>query len=456
MRAVVAGGGITGLTAAHDLVRAGVDVTLLESGSVLGGKVSTDRRDGFVFERGPDSFLTLRPAALDLCRELGLADDVTPPLEPHDVFLWHDGRLVPVPEGTGMGIPTRFVPFLLSGLLSPREKARAAVEIFIREGTSRGDVSIGAFLRRRFGDAVVDRLAGPLISAIYGAPVDELSLDALLPRLREAVQRYGSLVRAGLAARGRGSGGGVPVVTLRGGMGSLVDALAARLAGCDLRVGVGLRSVEASGPGYVARLSDGSSVRADAVVIAVPAAAAARALENVAPAASSALVTIPYRGTVAVSLAYDLRRIRRPLRGHGFLVADRSMPISACTWSSSKWPARTPAGTALVRATLGSADLQARDPSDLVEIAHRAVAQTVGIEGYPVVADVAVWDGAMPRYTVGHLDRLARIGAALLPFPGIALAGAAYRGTGVPDCIAQGRAAAERVLAIEPGSVPVV
>lgn len=430
------------------LLRAGADVTLVESSATLGGKIATDRVDGFLIERGPDSFLALRPAVLALCGELGLGDEVTPPLAPGGTFVWHGDRLVALPEGLGLGIPTRFRPFLASPLCSPLEKLRAAAEIAVPVDRSAGDVSIGAFLRRRFGDAIVDRLVDPLISGIYGAASDELSLDALMPRLRDAVLRHGSLVRAGLAVRGGARAPAGPLLlTLRPGMGSLVDALVGSLARASLRLGVDLRRVERAGSGYTAWLGDGSRVHADAVVLATPAAATARALEDLVPAAADALGTIAYRGTVAVSLAYDARQLAGRLSGHGFVVPDGALPIAACTWTSAKWPERAPRGSVLLRATIRSDALLAADGDALVDVAHRAVARAMRIEGRPILAHVARWEGAMPRYMVGHLDRLERIEAALRPFPGVVLAGAAYRGTGVPDCIAQGQAAAATILA---------
>ena len=431
-------------------MRAGADVTLVEGSATLGGKIATDRVGGFLIERGPDSFLALRPATLALCRELGLGDEVSPPLGPGGTFVWRGERLVAVPDGLGLGIPTRFTPFIASPLFSPLEKLRAAAEIAVPADRSAGDVSIGTFLRRRFGDAIVDRLADPLISGIYGAAIDELSLDALMPRLRDAVLRHGSLVRAGLAARGGARGPTGPVLlTLRPGMGSLVDALAGRLGRAHLRLGVDLRRVERVGSGYAAQLGDGSRVHADAVVLATPAPAAARALEDLVPAAADALGTIAYRGTAAVSLAYDARQLARPLAGHGFVVADGALPVAACTWTSAKWPRRAPEGAVLLRATIRSDALLAAADDALVDVAHRALARAMRIEGRPILAHVARWEGAMPRYTVGHLDRLERIDAALRPFPGLVLAGAAYRGTGVPDCIAQGQAAADTILAAE-------
>lgn len=445
MTVLVAGGGIAGLAAAHALLRGGADVILVESGPALGGKIVTRRQDGFVIEQGPDSFLTLRPAALALCRAVGLGDEVVAPLAPGGAFVWDGGRLVPIPDGIGLGIPTRIRPFLASPLLSPGEKVRAACEILVGPERSTGDVSAGAFLRRRFGDAVVDRLAGPLVSGIYGAPVDELSLDALMPRLRAAVREHGSLVRAGLAARGS-TAAAPSLVTLRRGMGSLVDALAPRIARADVRFEAALRRIQRTDGTYMAQLMDGSSVAADAVVLAVPAPAAARALYDLAPAAAAALGAIAYRGTVVVSLAYDERQLAAAPRGHGFVAPEGDLPISACTWSSWKWPGRAPEGTVLVRATIRAEALLVQHDDVLVGAAHATLVRTMRVEGRPVLANVARWYGAMPRYTVGHLERLARIDAALAPFPGIFLAGAAYRGTGVPDCIAQGEAAAESVL----------
>lgn len=445
MRALVCGGGITGLAAARALGRAGIAVTLVEAGPRLGGKIGTERIDGFVVERGPDAFLVTPPAALGLAREAGLGDEVAGPLEPHDVAVWDRDRLVRVPDGTGFGIPTRFTPFLRSPLFSPREKARAALEPLVPATASAQDESIGAFLRRRFGDAVVERLAGPLIGAVYGAAVDELSLAALMPRLREAARRHGSLVRAGLAARGRARPAGPALVTLARGMGSLVDAVAAQLP-AEVRLGAGVAALARSGRGYAVTLDDGTELEADVVVLATPAAQTARVLAALSPAAAAALRTLTYRGTAAVSLGYDEARLARPLAGHGFVVPDGALPISACTFSSAKWAGRAPAGAVLVRATVRDEALLAAPDEALAAAAHRAVARVLGVAGAPVLARVARWAGAMPRYTVGHLDRLARIEAALAGHPGIALAGAAYHGAGVPDCVAQGEAAATRLI----------
>lgn len=425
-----------------------MDVTLVEPSAAVGGKVATDRQDGFVIERGPDAFLAGRPAAVALCREVGLADDLVPPLPPEVGFIWRDGGLVPVPAGTGLGIPTRFRPFLATPLLSVLAKLRAAAEPLVPPLDAPGDVSIGRFLRHRFGAAVVDRLAGPLIAGIYGAEVDELSLDALMPHLREAERRHGSLIRAGLAARRRArTGGSTPLLSLRCGMGSLVDAVVRRLGRAEMLLGRGLARVERNGTGYVARLDDGSTVAADAIVLALPAPAAARAIADLAPAASEAIGGIVHRTTAAISLAYEARHQSGPPAGHGFVAPRASLPIAACTWSSGKWPGRAPEGAMLFRATIRSADADTLADADLAELADGALRSALGLRGPRILTHVTRWRDAMPRYAVGHLDRLARAEAALAPLAGIALAGAGYRGTGVPDCIAQGQLAAERALA---------
>lgn len=450
MRVLVAGGGITGLAAAHALVKRGVDVAIAERSQALGGKIATERVDGLLIEHGPDSFLTLRPAGLALSAELGLADEIAAPLAPDTVYVWHGSRLVPIPAGTGFGLPTRFRPFIASPLFSPLEKLRAAMEPMVAVGAGEVDVSIGAFLRRRFGDAAVDRLAGPLISAIYGADVDELSLDALMPRLREAERRHGSLVRAGLAARRTARApAGPALVTLRRGMASLVEAIVPRLGGTEVMLGAELVRIERAASRYVARFADGSHGDADAIVLATPAPAAARALGHLAPAAADALAGITYRSTVAITLAYEREQLARPLVGHGFVVPDGALPIAACTWSSTKWPGRVADGAVLVRATVRSEDLLARSDAELVAIAGGVLARTIGTRGGPIVSRVTRWPGAMPRYTVGHLERLAHVAAAVQPFPGLILAGAAYRGSGIPDCIAQGQAAAEEITQME-------
>lgn len=445
MTVVVVGGGIAGLAAAHALRARGAAVTLVEASGRLGGKIATDLVDGFLVERGPDAVLAAHPAARSLVAELGMTAEMEPPGMPGGVFVHHHGRLVPVPEGVGFGIPTRVLPFVRSPLFSPVEKARAAMDLVLPAGGDDGDESIGAFLRRRFGDAVVDRLAGPLIGGVYGAPVDELSLLALVPRLRDAERAHRSLVLAGLRALRRRGGSDAMLLAPTRGMGSIVDALVARLGGVDLRIGVGATRLAREGARYTVTL-DGTRVTADAVVIATPAPAAAALLEDLVPRASAVLRSFPYRGTASVSLGYGSAQLASPLRGHGFIVPEGALPLAACTFSSAKWRGRAPEGAVLLRATIRDERVLARGDAELIEAAHTALARVLGITGAPVMAHLARWPAAMPRYLVGHLDRLAALDAQLATEPRLALVGAAYRGSGVPDCVAQGTSAATRLM----------
>jgi protoporphyrinogen/coproporphyrinogen III oxidase len=473
---LVAGGGITGLAAAQELGRAGVPTLLLEAAPRLGGKVGTDVVDGFVVERGPDSFITTRPAGVALARELGLGDELVGVREPRTVYIMRDGRLVPMPEGLGLVLPTRAWPFVRTRLFSWPEKARMGLDLVLPRLAPAEDESVGRFLERRLGRALVDRLAGPLVGGIYGTDIDELSLDAVVPQLREAEARHRSLLLAGLAdgramrraraareaaARevqpGPGSGA-APVAprplgifaSLARGMGSLVDAIEAGLradASVSVRLGVALRSLEPLGAGVVAHLSDGTTVRADAAILATPGPATAALVEPFAATAARAIATVPHGSSTVVSLGYRVDRLERPLAGHGVLVPpSERLAISACTWSSEKWAGRAPDGAVLVRAFLPELGPGLAD-AELVAMARAAAEPTIGAHGDPELVRVSRAEASMPRYTVGHLDRVARAEAELAAIPAVHLAGAAYHGVGLPDCIAQGRGAAARVVA---------
>lgn len=448
MSVIVIGGGIAGLATAHALRARGAAVTVVETSARLGGKIATERVDGFLVERGPDSILAAHPAARGLVTELGMTAEMIAPEAPGGVFVSHGGRLVPIPEGIGFGIPTRIMPFVRSPLFTPLEKARAAMDLVLPRGPRDGDASIGAFLRRRFGDAVVDRLAGPLIGGVYGAQVDELSLLALVPRLRDAERAHRSLVLAGLRAPRRSGGSDAMLLAPLRGMGSIVDALVARLDGVDVRLGAGAARVTREDAHYSVVL-DGARLAADAVVIATPAPAAAALLEDLLPRASAVLRTFPYRGTASVTLGYASTQLAAPLRGHGFIVPDGALALAACTFSSAKWRGRAPDGAVLLRATIRDERVLARSDAELVETAHTELARVLRITGAPAMAHVARWPAAMPRYLVGHLDRLAALDAELASEPRLAVVGAAYRGSGVPDCVAQGTAAATRLVETE-------
>ncbi len=318
---------------------------------------------------------------------------------------------------------------------------------------------MGTFLRRRLGGALVERLAGPLIGGVYGTPVDELSLLAVVPQLREAEREHRSLLLASLASgRARkGQPGGSPFVTLAGGTGQLTDALAESISAMTdvtVRTATSVGPIRRTTGGYDTRLGDEPTTHFDAVVLATSGPAAAELLEGLVPVAAERIRTIPHGSTAVVTLAYPLDAFAEPPTGHGFLVAaGEPLAIDACTFSSRKWAGRAPDGTILLRCFIGSRrpGILAGSDEELLAAAERDIATTLGAHGRPILRRVARWDGQMPHYTVGHLDRVEAVFEALADLPGLVLAGAPYRGVGLPDCIGQGRAAASTVGALLAG-----
>lgn len=463
MTVLVVGGGITGLTAAYALGRAGIPTTLIEASDRLGGKVRTERVDGFLVESGPDSFIAYRPAALALCRELGLGDAIIRPTDPRVVNVRTGGRFVQLPEGMGLVLPTRLGPFIATDMFSPLEKLRIGLDLILPRDGLDGDVAVGQFLRRRLGRALAERLAGPLIGGVYGTPIDELSLDAVVPQLREAERHHRSLLLASLAqgrARKRsGEGDGSPFVSLAGGVGQLTGALVEtikRSRGVDLRMNSTAVALTGRGGGFDVRLANGELLRPEAVVLASPGPGTAGLLNEIAPAAAAHVRSITHGSTAVVSLGYRLDQFAKPPTGHGFLVAaGEPLAVDACTMSSLKWAGRAPNGTVLLRVFIGSRSpgVLAGSDAELVALAERDLGLAMGVHGAPILARVARSIGQMPKYTVGHLERVAGASAAIARLPNLAIAGAAFRGVGVPDCITQGRAAAARVGEVLSGGV---
>ncbi len=462
---LVVGAGITGLSAAWQAMRSGARVTLVEASGQVGGKVRTERVDGFAIEHGPDSFVSYRPAALGLINDLGMSDEVISVGGSRAVHLRADGRLLPLPDGMGMVLPTRMGPFVTTPILSWRHKARAGLDLVLPRRLGPADTSAGAFLRARLGDGVVDRFAQPLIGGIYGAGVDELSLDAVLPSLRTNEQEHRSLMVASLAQgrdarrRARASGApapGSPFRSLRTGLGALPERLEAdlRAGGADLRLATRVERLERDSTGTAATFSGGSSERFDAVILAVGAAAMADLVEAQAPAAARALRTIPHSTTSVVTLAYPHAAFGSVPTTQGWLEAGEA-PISGVTISSTKWVGRAPEGVVLLRAFVPQrrGPLAAAPDDEVLRVVTAHVADVLGIDGSPVLTRVTRWTHAMPTYTVGHLDRAAAVDAALAEVPGWYPAGSALHGVGVPECIADGRRVA-REAAAGIGSAP--
>ncbi|MDA8201690.1 MAG: protoporphyrinogen oxidase [Chloroflexi bacterium] len=483
---LIVGGGITGLSAAWELSNAGIPALVVDASPRFGGKVRTDRVDGFLVEGGPDSFVSYRPAALQLAGELGLERQVVEPLEPRRVLIRTGGRFVAMPQDMGLVLPTSAASFVVTRLFSPLEKLRMGLDLVLPRADLGRDVGVGPFLRRRLGDALVRKLAEPLIGGVYGTPIDELSLHAVVPTLLDATRDHRSLILASLASRrrattraGRDDAGAYaavpgaragassalapaprrtrplpPFVTFAGGVGQLVDALVEALArrpDVELRAGVSVTALSVFGQRVEARLSEGESLAPDAVVLALPGPAASALLRDAVPAASRAIDAIPHGTTAVVSLAYRADQFPQPPRTHGFLVAaGEPLTLDACTVSSAKWPGRAPDGAVLLRAFLGSRSGRAPGMSDdeLRSAVESDVAATMGARGRPLFTRVSRWAGQMPQYTVGHLERVAAAEATLAALPRLVLAGAPYRGVGIPDCVSQGRSAARKLAAV--------
>lgn len=464
-RVIVVGGGIAGLSAAYRLKQRAPDVaiTLIESDARLGGKIITDRVDGFVIEGGPDTFLSYKPRGLGLCRELGLEDRLHGTNEKiRRTYVMRHGKLYDLPEGLTGLIPSRFGPMIKTGLISPLGKLRMGLDYFIPPKSPNGDESLAQFVERRLGRELYDRMIEPLMSGIYAGDGEQLSLDATFPQLRQTELTHGSLVKGMLATKRQTQRrGGIPMpsvstkkwpafVTPETGLAEIVEALQTRLNDVDIRLGTRVIGIDHEATDYTAVFDNGTSLAADAIILATPAYATAYLVVGLDPEMAQALKGIPYASTVTVSVAYPLKYIPRPLNGYGYIIPRaEGRSILACTWTSTKFPHRAPDGYGLIRAFIGRAgndEVIKRSDEELLEMVRDELREVLGITAAPIVQRIFRWPKAMPQYTLGHLDRLAVIEQRLAQHPGLFVAGNAYRGIGIPDCIASGEQAADNVV----------
>lgn len=438
---VIVGGGITGLAAAFDLATRGVPFLLLEASPRVGGLIHTERVAGFTIEAGPDSVLAQKPAALKLFRDVGLEQDVISTRPPRQAFVLKRGRLHALPSPSILGVPTTLTGIVRYDLLPLAARARVALEPLMPAGP-RSDESVGAFFRRRFGHATVDLIAQPLLGGIHAGDIDALSVRSLFPRLVEA-EASGSVLHA---FKGRGSDGEGLFRSLRSGMGGLVDAIVGRLPPDSVRVNAPVVGITKDARSWHVSTGDRDTTAA-AVIVAAPAHAASRLLSGVDDRIAALCADVPYVSTASVALAWPRDAVRHPLAGSGFVVARRhnDVRITACTWVSSKWEGRAPDGFVLLRAFIGgSHDPRAVDLSDdeLIAITVRELSDVLQIEGTPVLSRVYRWPHAGAQHNVGQLARMAEIERRLAGAPGLFVAGSGFRSVGIPDCIADGRAAA--------------
>ncbi|QDY79577.1 protoporphyrinogen oxidase [Streptomyces qinzhouensis] len=468
-RAVVVGGGISGLAAAHRLVTAGWRVTLLETAAVLGGKLSVGELAGVPVDLGAESLLARRPEAADLARAAGLGDRLRPPATT-TASVWTRGALRPMPRGHVMGVPADAES--LAGLLSPEGVARIARERELPPADLGDDIAVGRYVADRLGEEVVGRLVEPLLGGVYAGDAYRISMRAAVPALFEAARSHPYLLDAVRAVQDEAAARqrtGPVFLGLDGGVGTLPLAVAdaVRAAGGELRTGTRVLGLERGAGGWRVRTDRGEILTADAVVLATPAWSTAELLSAESPAAAAELGRIEYASMSLITLAFrraDLDAAALP-EGSGFLVpADEGRTIKASTFSSRKWQwadeASAAEGLAVLRTSVGrygDEDHLDREDGELVDVSLRDLGAATGLAARPVASTVTRWIGGLPQYPVGHLDRTARIRAEVAKLPGLEVCGAAYDGVGIPACIADGQRAADtittmRTRATGPGS----
>jgi oxygen-dependent protoporphyrinogen oxidase len=447
MSVVVVGGGIAGLAAAGRLVAAGVDVTLLERSGHLGGSVRTISFAGRALDVGAEMVVTAQPAAVDLCAQLGLGDDLVAPVAA-PAHVWVRGRLRPLPAGLMGGLPGGVGSLLRARILTPAGLLRAGVDVVRPSHAPEGDVAIGAIVRDRLGPQVLERLVDPLLGGIHAGSCDDLSAQALMPQAITALAGGRGLVR-GLRAGAR-SRPGPAFVTLRHGLGTLVGALGQTLLDGDAAVQVGVAATAvcpAAGGGVTVVVAGDARLHADACIVATPAPAAAAILRRSSPIAAAELAGLGSAASAAVvALAYPAAALGDLPEGSGFLTAPgEGRLVRACTWSSAKWR-HLAGGPALLKAFVGRAGEPppAVGDRELADLVHAELAQALALRERPIETHVERFVAALPQYAVGHLARVARIDETLPA--GVELAGAAYRGVGIPACVRSGQAAADRLL----------
>ncbi|WP_341278483.1 protoporphyrinogen oxidase [Paenibacillus sp. FSL H8-0537] len=484
-RIVIIGGGISGLSSAFYLQREAerqgkaIHITLVDSAEVLGGKINTLQRDGFVIERGPDSFLSRKLAIIELAKELGIESELTGtnPKGKQSYILFKN-KLHAMPQGLVLGIPTEIMPFARTGLLSWGGKLRALLDFIKPSRSDAGDESLGGFLGRRLGTQVVQRIAEPLLAGIYAGDLNKLSIQATFPQFAAAERKHGSLIRGmrsnkklakapDMSMLPEGARSSV-FLTFKGGLSTLVDALDRALPSMERKLGqavtaihdkaagdeaaagfTGMTAGEQSGSRYTIELANGEQLPADKVIVTAPAFQAAELLEPLVDCAE--LRAVDYVSVANVVMAFDKASLGITFKGSGFVIPrSEGLRITACTWTSTKWLHTSPGDKVLLRCYVGRAGDQITPflPDDQLMAAVREdVKKTMNITAAPLFTEITRLPRSMPQYPVGHLSHTKRLRKRLAQqVPGIHITGAAFDGVGLPDCIRQGKEIAAAAL----------
>jgi protoporphyrinogen/coproporphyrinogen III oxidase len=463
-KVIIIGGGIAGLAAAYRLqeeISAGAELEceVLEASDQFGGKIATERSDGFVIERGPDSFISQKPAAIELCKKLGLGDRlVGTNKDQTKTYVYTGKKLVTMPDGLSLMIPTQFLPFALTPLFSIAGKIRMGLDLLIPKKRGKADESLASFVRRRMGEEALQKMAEPMLAGIYASDPETMSIQSTFPMFVQTEQKYRSLI-LGMLARKRQMLMHKPngnhksfslFMTLKNGLGEMVESVIDKSPDVSFRTNAKAREVVKQDTGWQVTLEEGETLEADSVIFATPARLSAEFLQPFAPKVAELLNGIKYVSTATATLAYRKEGFSHPLNGFGFVVPrSEGRKILACTWTSSKFPHRTPDGYVMLRCFVGGAkneELAEQDEDAIAAMVKKELADLMGIHQEPEICKVFHNRKSNVQYRVGHVGLIDAVQNELSAFPGLFLTGSAYTGIGIPDCIQNGTRAAEAAI----------
>jgi protoporphyrinogen/coproporphyrinogen III oxidase len=466
-KVIIIGGGIAGLAAAYRIQEeisnnAQVSCTVLEGSDRLGGKIHTIRRDGFILERGPDSFISQKPAVVDLCKKLGIDDHLMgTKTEYPKTFVYLNKKMVTIPDGLSLMVPTKFMPFVTTQLFSWPGKIRMGLDLFLPRRRGNTDESLASFVRRRLGTEALERMAQPLMSGIYASDPEQMSLGASFPMFAQVEKKYRSLVIGMLAQKRKRATAPKPTnpsgykpfsffLTMKNGLSEIVETMIEQSPDILFRTKSPVDSFRKDGNGWRIWLKSGEELQADAVILSTPANLTARLMEDWAPGITARLDQIPYVSTAAVVLGFDRKQFAHPLQGFGFVVPHiEKRKITACTWVSSKFPDRAPDDRVLLRAFVGGAvneHLAEQDTETIKQQVREELRDIMGVHEEPLFCEVFQYKKGNVQYRVHHPQLVAEIEKELADYKGLYLAGSAYKGIGIPDCVKNGTENAQAAL----------